>query len=398
MEKEKTDPRQPKGPSIKKNVSSESFVFFALFIGFFALIGRQMGVVNMLNTMMNTAYQLLLDTIFYIMAIAVLAGAVAALFVEFGIVSVINKVLSPLMKPIYGLPGASIIGVLATYLSDNPAILTLADDQGFRRYFKKFQLPALTNLGTAFGMGLIITTFTMGIPSPNGESFVAAALIGNLGAIIGSVVSVRMMLWFTSRHYGTEEMCDVGELEGEVLEGYRVVRSGGVGSRFMNAMLEGGKSGVDMGLSVIPGVLIICTIVMMLTNGPSESGAYTGAAYEGIALLPLIAEKLDFILKPLFGFSSASGIAVPVTALGSAGAAMGMIPALLEKGLANCGDVAVFTAMCMCWSGYLSTHVSMMDVLHSTKFTGNAIISHTIGGLAAGACAHWLYVLITAVL
>ncbi|MBQ9966027.1 MAG: hypothetical protein IJO95_00125 [Clostridia bacterium] len=394
MEKEKTDPRQPKGPPIKKNVSSESFVFFALFIGFFALIGRQMGVVNMLNTMMNTAYQLLLDTIFYIMAIAVLAGAVAALFVEFGIVSVINKVLSPLMKPIYGLPGASIIGVLATYLSDNPAILTLADDQGFRRYFKKFQLPALTNLGTAFGMGLIITTFTMGIPSPNGESFVAAALIGNLGAIIGSVVSVRMMLWFTSRHYGTEEMCDVGELEGEVLEGYRVVRSGGVGSRFMNAMLEGGKSGVDMGLSVIPGVLIICTIVMMLTNGPSESGAYTGAAYEGIAFLPMVGEKLQFILRPLFGFTSAQGVAVPITALGAAGAAIGLIPSMVQNGLAGGVDIAVFTAMCMCWSGYLSTHVAMMDSLKCPEMTSKAIISHTLGGIVAGVSAHWIYALL----
>ena len=35
----------------------------------------KMGVANMLNTLMNTAYQLLLDTVFYIMAIAVLAGA-----------------------------------------------------------------------------------------------------------------------------------------------------------------------------------------------------------------------------------------------------------------------------------------------------------------------------------
>lgn len=34
-----------------------------------------------------------------------------------------------------------IVGVMATYLSDNPAILTLAEDINFRRYFKKYQLP-----------------------------------------------------------------------------------------------------------------------------------------------------------------------------------------------------------------------------------------------------------------
>ena len=47
-------------------------------------------------------------------------------------------------------------------------------------------------------------------------------------------------------------------------------------------------------------------------------------------------------------------------------------------------DIAVFTAMCMCWSGYLSTHVAMMDSLHCSDMTGKAIFSHTIGGLAGG--------------
>ena len=49
--------------------------------------------------------------------------------------------------------------------------------------------------------------------------------------------------------------------------------------------------------------------------------------------------------------------------------------------------------MCMCWSGYLSTHVSMMNSLKSNELISKAIISHTIGGLCAGISAHWLYVL-----
>ena len=146
----------------KKAVSLESFIFLVAFLGLFCGIGSQMGAVNMLNTLMNTAYKLLMNTVLYIMAIAVLAGAISALFSEFGVISLLNKILSPLMKPLYGLPGAAAIGVVTTYLSDNPAILSLAEDREFKRYFKKYQLPALTNIGTAFGMGLIITTFMMG--------------------------------------------------------------------------------------------------------------------------------------------------------------------------------------------------------------------------------------------
>ena len=384
-------------PQMKKVISLESFVFVALFIGFFGWIGSQMGVINMLNTMMNTAFDLLINTCFYIMAIAVLAGAIAALFTEFGVVAVMNKILSPLMKPVYGLPGASVIGVFATYLSDNPAILTLAEDHGFKRYFKKYQLPALCNIGTAFGMGLIITTFMMGIASPTGESFVKAALIGNLGAILGSIVSVRIMLMFTAKHYGTTEYCDIefAAEDAQVMTEYRMVRPGSAAGRFMNSMLEGGKTGVDMGMAVIPGVLIICTVVMMLTNGASADGTYTGAAYEGIGFLPMVGEKLNFILSPLFGFTSAKGVAVPVTALGAAGAAIGLIPGMVADGLATGNDIAVFTAMCMCWSGYLSTHVAMMDSLKCPEMTGKAIISHTAGGLVAGVSAHWIYMLLS---
>ena len=326
------------------------------------------------------------------MAIAVIAGAVSGLFSEFGLIALINKIISPLMKPVYDLPGAASMGVLTTYLSDNPAILGLAEDTNFKKYFKKYQLPALTNLGTAFGMGLIVTTSMIGITSPTGENLGFAALIGNIGAIIGSVVSVRMMILFTKKEYGTTEYCIPLEegSEKDVFE-QREVRDGGIGARALEALLDGGKNGVDVGLAIIPGVLAICTVVMMLTNGPSADGVYTGAAYEGVALLPWIGEKLQFILSPLFGFSSPSAISVPITALGAAGAAVGLIPKMVADGVAHANDVAVFTAMCMCWSGYLSTHVAMMSSLKCSKLTGKAIISHTIGGIVAGIAANWLF-------
>ena len=382
-------------PGVKRGISKEVPCFILVFFGFFILLGSQMGAANMFSTMMNTAHDLLINTVFYIMAIAVLAGAISALFSEFGIIFLLNKLLSPLIEPMYGLPGASAVGIFTTYLSDNPAILTLADDNNFRRYFKKYQLPGLCNIGTSFGMGLIITTFMVGIKSPVGESFGIAVLIGNIGAIVGSVVSTRLMLRQTAKIYGKEETCECAVEEGPVLDihKYRKIRKGSIGTRLIDTILEGGRSGVEMGLSIIPGVLIICTLVMMLTNGAPAEG-FTGGAYEGIGLLPWLGSKVDFILKPLFGFSSTEGIAVPITALGAAGAAISIVESLVHNGLANAHDIAVFTAMCMCWSGYLSTHVAMMDSLKCHELTGKAILSHTIGGLCAGMFANWAYTLV----
>lgn len=377
----------------------EPLVFSVCLLGFFSLFAIPMGMANMLNTMMETAYDLLLKTCFYLTAICVLTGALSALLAEFGVVGVVNRLLSSLLKPLYGLPGAASLGVVTTFLSDNPAILTLANDRGFRKYFKKYQLPALTNLGTAFGMGLIICTFMISLQgkSATGESYAMPVLVGLIGAVIGSIVSVRIMLHFTKKLYGTEEpalrSASEATTSSHVAAAERPKQA--LSSRFLNAMLNGGKSGIKMGAAIVPGVLIICTLVMMLTNGPdAETGQYTGAAYEGIRLLPWIADKCEFFLKPLFGFSSGEAIAVPVTALGAAGAAIGLVDGLLAKGLIHANDIAVFTAMCMCWSGYLSTHVSMMNSLKSNELIGRAIFSHTIGGLCAGISANWLYVVL----
>ena len=337
---------------LKKELGPETWIFPIGFAAFFALFAVKMGLANTLNTIMNTAYHLLMETVFYLLAICVIMGAVSSLLSEFGFVSLANRLLQPLMKPVYGLPGAAALGIVTTFLSDNPAILALAEDTYFRRYFKKYQFPALTNLGTSFGMGLIVCTFMYSLTPVMGVPLGGAVIIGLFSAVIGSVISTRMMLHFTKKAFGTEApMTEAGASASETPRGYRPIRDGGIGTRALNAILEGGHNGVEMGLAIIPGVLVICTVVMMLINGPSESGAYTGSAYEGIRLIPAIAEKIDFILKPLFGFSSPEAIGVPVTSLGAAGAALSLVTTLASSGRISAGDISVFTAMCMCWSG-----------------------------------------------
>ena len=383
-------------PEITKKceIGLENFVFILCFLLFFTLFVSQMGLVNTINTMMNTAYALLLDTVLYLTAICVLMGAVAALFTEFGVVSLANRLLQPLMQPLYGLPGAAALGIVTTFLSDNPAILTLANDRYFKSFFRKYQLPALTNLGTSFGMGLIVCTYMLGLSAGSRLSFGKSVIAGLLGAVIGSIVSTRLMLAFTKKFFGADASSLSGQESPTHHTETRPIRPGGSGLRLMSALLEGGADGVAMGISIVPGVLIICTFIMMLTNPASVGGTYTGAAYEGIGLLPALAEKCSFLLNPLFGFSSPEAISVPITALGAAGAATGIAGRLVSDGLADAGDIAVFTAMCMCWSGYLSTHVSMMSSLGHRDLIGKAIISHTAGGLCAGVTAHWLFELL----
>ena len=356
---------------------------------FFVYIGVEMGVPNMLNTIMKTAHDLLLNTVFYLMGICVLMGAVSKIFVEFGVVSLMEKLLRPFMKPIFNLPGVASLGAVMTFLSDNPAIISLASNKQFSRYFKKYQFISLTNFGTAFGMGLIVIVFMIG------QGFYVEPLIGFAGACCGCIISTRLMQRFVAKacpEYVKECACEATdeEMQEEATEGKKKTMF----LRILDALLDGGKTGVDVGVSIIPGVLIISSLVMILTFGPDkESGVYTGAAYQGVELLPYLASKIDFVFQWLFGFTDAHVVAFPITALGAVGAAIGLVPSFVAEGWMDGNAIAVCTAIGMCWSGFLSTHTAMLDALGYRHLTSKAIIAHTIGGLGAAIMAHWFYVL-----
>lgn len=372
----------------------EAFTFIFIFCGIFFVFAKKMGISNMMSTLMNTAHDLLLNTVFFIMGVTVMAGALGKLFIEFKVIRVFENLLAPLMRPLFNLPGCAALGGLMTFFSDNPAIISLAYDKRFSRLLKPVELVSLTNFGTAFGMGLIVISFMAG------KGFFNAAMVGVFGTVIGAIVSTRLMQYLSKNHIGEVVQSSAAEKAGQdaasQIDNFTTSNAADATSpiftRFLNAFLDGGKQGVELGFAIIPGVLIIGTAVMMLTKGPSASGLYTGAAYEGIAFLPWIGTELADIFEVLFGFKHPELIAFPVTSLGAVGAAMSLIPNFIKSGIITGNEIAVFTAMGMCWSGYLSTHTAMLDTLGFRYLTPKAILAHTVGGLVAGVVAHYTWV------
>ena len=379
---------------MRKNRTVSALICLAIVIALFTYMGIVMGAANMLNTIMRTAHDLLLNTVFYLMGICVITGALGKLFVEFGVVDLFEKILRPFMRPLFNLPGVASLGAVMTFLSDNPAIITLSKDKRFASYFKKYQYISLTNFGTAFGMGLIVIIFMIG------NGYFVEPLVGLFGAFVGCIVTTRLMQHFVVKAYPAykdEDVVSDEELENLNAEPEHVEEKSAF-LRTLNALLDGGKNGVEVGLAIIPGVLIISTLVMVLTFGPDAAGVYTGAAYQGTELLPWLANKVDWLFKGLFGFNDPHQIAFPITALGAVGAALSLIPNFLAQGWINGNAIAVFTAIGMCWSGFLSTHTAMLDSLGYRELTGKAIISHTIGGLVAAIVAHWTIMLVTLII
>lgn len=368
----------------------EALIFLAGLFLFFGFLGWRMGAANLLNSMMATAYDLLTNTVFLIMSITVLSGAIAKLCIEFGVLRLIEYVLRPLMRPLYNLPGVAALASVMTFLSDNPAIMSLAHDKNFRSYFTDRELASLPNFGTAFGMGLIVVTYMTSL------GYFYAAMLGVVGAATGGIVATRLMQHLCRNEFPAltdEEKQQREKHADEEQIGFR--SEGAFFERFLNSILEGGKSGVDLGLAIIPGVLVISTLVILTTFGPKDYAVgYQGLAGEGVPILTWIAEKLSFIFRWLFGFHHAELIAFPVTSLGSVGAALSLLPEFIKNGFITGNEVAVFTGMGMCWSGFLSTYTAMYDTLGIRQCLGRAILSQIAGGVTAGMMAHFLWVLI----
>lgn len=371
----------------------EAIVFLTVLVAVFVPLAMKMGGSNMLKTIMATAHDLLLNTVFYLMGITVLTGALSKLMSEFGVVSLLERVLRPLMKPLYNLPGVAALGGVMTFLSDNPAIIALSKDKTFSSYFKKYQLISLTNFGTAFGMGFVVIITMVGY----GE--VKGALVGLFGAICGSVISTRLMQRKCLKAYPELDAPVLEKLSEEPLEEAFPddddPSQHSIFMRFLNAILDGGKNGVELGLQIIPGVLIITTAVIMITFGTGPSGVYDGSSSQGVPILPWLAEKIHWVFEWLFGFEHMELIAFPMTALGAVGASLGLLPTFNAAGILDGNAIAVFTAIGMCWSGFLSTHTAMLDSLGYRKVISKALGSHAVAGLCAGIIAHFLYLLVS---
>ena len=371
-----------------------------IIIALFGYLGSVMGMTNMLNTIMKTAHGLLLNTVFYLMSMSVLTGALGKILTEFGVVHLLQVTLRHVMRPLYNMPGVAVVASFMTFLSDNPAIITLSKNKQFAKYFKVYQFISLANFGTAFGMGLLVIVFMIG------QGFFMAPFIGLIGAASGGIIATRLMQYFICKKYPEYRTLDaVSAEEKEQLEREKKLQADDEEKpntfiRILNALLDGGKSGVEIGLAIIPGVIIICTLVMMFTFGGSIEGVdaeghdiivYTGEAYQGCGLLPMLASKLNILFEWLFGFTAPELIAFPITALGAVGAALSLIPEFTTKGIIDDNAVAVFTAMGMCWSGFLSTHTAMLDSMGYRKLLVKDFISQIVGGIGAGIIAHWLY-------
>lgn len=130
-------------------------VCLAVIFALFGYIASVMGTPNMLNTIMKTAHDLLLNTVFYLMGICVITGALGRLFVEFGVVNLLEKMLRPLMRPLFNLPGVASLGAVMHIPFRQPGHHFVVSGQALQQFFQKVSIYLLDQLWNRLRYGSV---------------------------------------------------------------------------------------------------------------------------------------------------------------------------------------------------------------------------------------------------
>ena len=127
-------------------------VCLAVIFALFGYIASVMGTPNMLNTIMKTAHDLLLNTVFYLMGICVITGALGRLFVEFGVVNLLEKMLRPLMRHP---AGSGFFGSRDDIPFRQPGHHFVVSGQALQQFFQKVSIYLLDQLWNRLRYGSV---------------------------------------------------------------------------------------------------------------------------------------------------------------------------------------------------------------------------------------------------
>ena len=196
---------------------------------------------------MHTAHDLLLNTVFYLMGICVVTGAIGRLFVEFGVVKLLENILRPLMRPLFNLPGVAALGATMTFLERQPRHHLPLAGPPFLPLFQEIPIHLADQLRNRFRDGAA----GHGVHGRAGLLHRAGHRPFRRLLRLHRVDSPHAVF----RHQGLPSFAvedAVVNRAGKLEEEEEKVETKSVFIRTLNSLLDGGRTGVDVGIAIIP--------------------------------------------------------------------------------------------------------------------------------------------------
>ena len=217
----------------------------------------------------NTGGLILHDLILGLFSIFLFAGFLLPFLTDFGILEFVGVLLTPVMRPLFGLPGRSSIDCVASWIGDGTIGVSLTNKQYMQGYYtsKEASVIATTFSAVSITFSLVVLK-QVELVNLFGPYYLTIIVCGVVAAII---VPKLPPLSKKSNEYYSGEKTDVGE---NVPEGYSNVEWGtklAIGRARANFNLiefikNGAKSVLEMWLGVLPVIMAFGTIALIIAE------------------------------------------------------------------------------------------------------------------------------------
>lgn len=217
----------------------------------------------------DTGGLILYDLILGLFSIFLFAGFLLPFLTDFGLLEFIGALLTPIMRPVFRLPGRSAIDCIASWVGDGTIGVVLTNRQYEEGYYttREASVIATTFSAVSITFSLVVLNY-VGLAHLFGPYYLSILIAGVAAAII--VPRIPPLSW-KKDDYFTGESQDLGE---DVPAGYtnsqwgvhlavtRAEESGDVA----NFVSNGFKNVLDMWLGVLPVIMAFGTIALIIAE------------------------------------------------------------------------------------------------------------------------------------
>lgn len=217
----------------------------------------------------NTGGLILYDLILSLFSIFLFAGFFLPLLTDFGLLEFVGVMVTPLMRPVFTLPGRSAIDCVASWVGDGTIGVILTDRQYEQGYYTAREASVIATTFSAVSITFCLVVLNqVGLTKYFGIYYLTVALAGIVAAII--MPRIPPLSRKKDTYYQGVKM-DKGE---NVPEGYSLLKWGltlAVKKAEDNISLKkffknGAKTVFDMWFGVLPSIMAFGTIALIIAE------------------------------------------------------------------------------------------------------------------------------------
>lgn len=217
----------------------------------------------------DTGGLILFDLINDLFAIFLFAGFLLPFLTEFGLLELIGSLLTPFMRPVFGLPGRASIDCIASWVGDGTIGVALTNKQYEEGYYDKKEATVIATTFSAVSITFsLVVIGQVGLAHLFGPYYLTVAAAGIVAAIILPRIPPLSNINKTYYH-GIKK--DKGE---EVPEGYTnaswglelAVEKANESLSIKDLLLKGTTSVVDLWLGVFPVIMAFGTLALVIVE------------------------------------------------------------------------------------------------------------------------------------